>query len=463
MTRLFLSLFTVGLLFVTSTTQAAITLTGDVDADFTNENCLEDGGLTDIAVGLVSGSVISATGWDVERVCFYYDGNTDEFHVGLTTFNNTIFGDADGNGNPSTSSAAGINDRPNLSQGESVVISLDLDGDSRASVFDENTVDVLVGVSEGDNILDLGVYDVLATYNSGVPSRAVGFGAQIAAQPIILFANPSVSVADLEFTIQNFKELSLFLGFDIVNTVEIQVFAGSTDDSGIDEDFLPNQADSTSHNIFDFDDDALEDWDELDNQGTDPTDADSDDDLITDGTEVNGDNPTDPNDADTDNDLCTDGFEDGNQNGAFEPALGESNPNVFDTDNDGLDDCTELTGGNPTDPNDPDTDDDGLIDGDEDANHNGEFEPDLGETDPNVPDTDGGGVNDGDEVAIGFDPNDPTDDAAASAAGGVILGGAQFQGGGCALTAGTAIQANGLVLLFLLLPVLVLRTRSKNN
>lgn len=426
---------------------ASITLTGDVAGDFTNENCLEDEGGQD--VGLPSG--VAATGWDIDRVCFYYDGSTDDLHVGVMTINNAIFGDADGDGDPGASSTSGIVDQADLGSGESFVISLDLDGDSRDSDFDVNTVDLLVGVANGDDINDLGAYNVANSYDP-LNNPSLGFGGTSQAA-VTLFAHPSVSVRDLEFTIHDFKQISVNGVSEIINNVELQVFAGSTVDAGIGDDYLPDIETSVTHNLFDFDEDGLEDWDELDNQGTDPADSDTDDDGITDGTEVNGDNPTNPNDADTDDDACNDGFEDGNQNGAFEPDLGETDPNTADTDGDGLDDCTELTCVAPTDPNDADTDDDGLLDGAEDANGNCIHEPGLGETDPNNPDTDGGGVNDGDEVDFGFDPNDPSDDDAAAGeiAASVVN---RVQGGGinCSLSlavAGRGSLVAGLLLIFM--------------
>ena len=79
-----------------------------------------------------------------------------------------------------------------------------------------------------------------------------------------------------------------------------------------------------------------------------------------------------------------------------------------DADADGLIGSVEERLG--TDPNDPDTDADGLYDGEEDANHNGIYEPELGETDPLRFDTDLDGLSDGDEVEIGSDPlNNDTD------------------------------------------------------
>jgi len=109
---------------------------------------------------------------------------------------------------------------------------------------------------------------------------------------------------------------------------------------------------------------------------------------------------TDPDDADTDDDGILDGQEDANHNGTVD--LWETNPLNFDTDGDGIQDGTELgitlaMVGPHTDlavfqPDlDPttttsavsnDTDYDGIRDGAEDTNHNGRV--DAGEHDPNV-------------------------------------------------------------------------------
>jgi hypothetical protein len=95
--------------------------------------------------------------------------------------------------------------------------------------------------------------------------------------------------------------------------------------------------------------------------GTDPLDADSDDDTLTDGNEVN-----------------THG----------------TSPTNGDTDGDGLSDGEEVTTYR-TDPLTPDSDGDGLSDGDEATVHG---------TNPLNPDSDGDGVNDGEEIRTGTDP-----------------------------------------------------------
>ena len=142
---------------------------------------------------------------------------------------------------------------------------------------------------------------------------------------------------------------------------------------------------------------------------------DSDGDCLADELETR--TATQPDDADTDDDGEPDGncgSEDLNANGQVDP--GETDPRNPDTDEDGLYDglekgLTELqtedtdvyagyfvVDADPTtltDPTNPDSDGDGLLDGIEDANHNGAFEPELGETDPNNSDTDGDGTMDG--------------------------------------------------------------------
>jgi len=117
---------------------------------------------------------------------------------------------------------------------------------------------------------------------------------------------------------------------------------------------------------------------------------------------------TDPVDADTDDDGISDGTEDANKNGVVDP--GETDPCSIDTDGDGIQDGTELgitdpvadpDGDGPlfgtdtnvfiadadpstkTDPVDEDSDDDGVSDGVEDANQNGAI--DTGKTDPSNP------------------------------------------------------------------------------
>jgi hypothetical protein len=116
--------------------------------------------------------------------------------------------------------------------------------------------------------------------------------------------------------------------------------------------------------------------------GSSPTDADSDDDAISDGNEdlnhngVVDSGETSPTDSDSDNDGLQDGTEIGVTSGVPDPdgngPLLGTNTGVF------IPDANPLT---TTLPLDSDTDNDGAQDGVEDANHNGAL--DVGEYDPN--------------------------------------------------------------------------------
>lgn len=161
--------------------------------------------------------------------------------------------------------------------------------------------------------------------------------------------------------------------------------------------------------LLDSDGDGLSDGTE-EAIGTDPNDADTDDDGVRDGSEVNlsddtdGDGLINARDPDSDNDGLFDGTELGHD--CADPAtaveLGHCRP---DAD----------TGTTTTSPVDPDTDDGGVRDGAEDANLDGAV--DTGELDPNDPsddagatDTDGDGLPDNTEDDLGTDPNDADSD-----------------------------------------------------
>ncbi len=107
---------------------------------------------------------------------------------------------------------------------------------------------------------------------------------------------------------------------------------------------------SLSGLVGDFDEDGLTDYDEFEN-GTNPTEEDTDGDGLEDGIESNtgsfaseSDTGTDPLLSDTDADGLNDGEE------VF---THETNPNIFDSDGDGFSDGTEITV--QTDPNDEDS------------------------------------------------------------------------------------------------------------
>lgn len=144
--------------------------------------------------------------------------------------------------------------------------------------------------------------------------------------------------------------------------------------------------------------------------GSDPTDADTDDDGVLDGAEPgaavdsDGDGLVGALDPDSDDDGLYDGQEMGN---ACSGPATDLTAQSCESDAD--------LGATTTDPLDSDTDNGGVSDGSEDTNHNGQIDP--GEVDPNnaaddsvVTDTDGDGLSDNLEAAIGTSPNDGDSD-----------------------------------------------------
>ena len=200
----------------------------------------------------------------------------------------------------------------------------------------------------------------------------------------------------------------------------------------------------------DTDDDGLSDGAEYNVYFCDPLVQDTDGDGIGDATEVGRDyatihtvgtyfvpdadtsTTTDPNDADTDDDGITDSNEDTDRDGAV--ANDETDPVLWDTDADGLLDGTEIgltsaqtpdtntddfiADADPTtttDPLDADSDGGSVVDGTEDFNHDGavdgaECDPNDGSDDGNCLDNDFDGLSDVVEAALGTDPLDADSD-----------------------------------------------------
>lgn len=140
--------------------------------------------------------------------------------------------------------------------------------------------------------------------------------------------------------------------------------------------------------------------------GTDPFDADTDDDGLLDGADGLGDSDADGAidalDCDSDDDLILDGTE----AGVWDPH--------FDTDVAAGCFRPDISPSATTDPDNPDTDGGGVPDGIEDSDQDGRR--DAGETDPLDPaddvviDTDGDGLFDVSEAVLGTNPNDADSD-----------------------------------------------------
>jgi outer membrane protein OmpA-like peptidoglycan-associated protein len=145
----------------------------------------------------------------------------------------------------------------------------------------------------------------------------------------------------------------------------------------------------TDPNNADTDGDGLTDGEEVNTYHTNPLKVDSDGDNLPDKDEITV-NKTNPNRADTDGDGLSDGDE---------ILKYSTDPLKVDTDGDGLSDGDEVTK-TKTDPLKADTDGDGLSDKDEIAQY---------KTDPLKVDTDGDGISDGLEVKNTTNPLDPND------------------------------------------------------
>ena len=123
---------------------------------------------------------------------------------------------------------------------------------------------------------------------------------------------------------------------------------------------------TSSDSVGDLDSDFSSDRAEL-LSGTDPSDADTDDDGVPDGYELQSSPPSDPKRFDTDADGLSDGVE-----------TGYSAPTHADTDRTKFKPDLDLT--TRTFPVNSDSDDGGAFDGEEDSNLNGRVDP--GESDP---------------------------------------------------------------------------------
>ncbi|MFZ1731565.1 MAG: hypothetical protein WBQ23_05350 [Bacteroidota bacterium] len=157
----------------------------------------------------------------------------------------------------------------------------------------------------------------------------------------------------------------------------------------------------------DFDSDGLSNREE-ENSGTNPYDADTDGDGLTDEQEVRV-SHTDPLYWDTDHDMLSD---------YVEVTRYKTDPVNKDSDGDGLDDQVEILD-YQTDPLSRDTEGDGLIDAEEkrlgchpkkvDTDGDGLYDGDevvIYHTNPVLPDSDGEGINDSEEVRVyKTDPN----------------------------------------------------------
>lgn len=233
-----------------------------------------------------------------------------------------------------------------------------------------------------------------ATISVAATGPAVVSTAQAAATP----------AAEAVIEIEGGRTVATPAASPVADATPAPTAAPDDDGDGLSNDL--EDAAGTDPALADTDEDGLTDGQEVDEYETNPLVADTDGDGVLDGDEVA--QGTDPNDAtggaalpvaETEGDnavVITEEPAPAEEAAPVEEAAPESAGVPGDSDGDGLEDAIEFELG--TDPFDIDTDDDGLTDGDEYY---------VFATGTRNPDSDGDGVLDGDEATAGTDPNNP--------------------------------------------------------
>lgn len=192
------------------------------------------------------------------------------------------------------------------------------------------------------------------------------------------------------------SDAALDLDGDGLSNLEEFVLGTLPNNPDSDNDSLTDGSEINVHGTdplnSDSDSDGLQDGLEVNTYLTNPTKADTDDDGLDDYAEINT-FATNPLSPDSDNDTLTDGWE-----VSFNLNPNDSSDANADADNDGLTNVQEFNQG--TSPILADTDSDGINDYDEVNTHN---------TDPTDADSDGDRILDGWEVSNSFDPLDDSD------------------------------------------------------
>jgi len=234
--------FIVGLLFCCTSYAQNPVFTGNSASDFLNVPGHQFFHDFPNDVGLPSAAPFgTVSGWDIHTAYFFYDDVADDLYVGIDF--GGIFGDAEGNSNPSTSALwlTALNgiDFPNLSNTEGFVLAFDNGG--------EGNYDVYVGVSRIDDITKFGLY--MFTSNIDVAPEqfpVAAMGTVNLHTQVFDNMNP-----DLEFVIENVSN-----HVDELCGVNFTIFAGSYEDGPIGEDHLNgrlNFCGSLPVNFTDFD------------------------------------------------------------------------------------------------------------------------------------------------------------------------------------------------------------------
>ena len=237
---------------------AVLVLTGDAPTDFAEANFVTDGAGPD--VGIPPGFPFPFSGWDIRALYFYYDPGSDTASFGLDFFG--VAGDADGDGDPNSSSAElrarGGEDLEGLAQTESIALLFDVNRD----VAQGGNFDFVVGVPGGNspngepldcgagqttfNLSDcFGLFDVDHAALQGVFTARQAFFSK-RPEAVVLGPVPSAGSPDFEFAIPQWSILLAKSGILLKPcdpwSIDVHIFAGSFQDDGVGEDVVPNNA-----------------------------------------------------------------------------------------------------------------------------------------------------------------------------------------------------------------------------
>ena len=223
---------------------AAPNFTGDAAADFTSPAAVKvDDPEADVGMPAPDFGPEARSGWDIKAVYLEYDPAADTLYVGIDCV--VICGDADGDGDPSVTGpilgkpvsegGLGGTDVPDFGRGEAFALLIDTNNDFTGA---SGNFEVVVGVKSNDDLNAYGIYQYPGTIGNQLRDR--GWGARLP-NVTSIFASPSATAPDLEFTIANFSTLPGFPPGQPVLAYKVHMAMRSVVDDGIGEDFAPNQ------------------------------------------------------------------------------------------------------------------------------------------------------------------------------------------------------------------------------
>jgi sortase A len=222
---------------------AAPNFTGDAASDFIGPAAVKvDDPEADVGMPSPDFGDEARSGWDMKAVYLEYDPATDTLYVGIDCV--VICGDADGDGDPNVTGpilgkpvsegGLGGTDVANFGRGESFALLIDTNNDFTGAA---GNFEVVVGVKNSDDLNAFGAYQYTGTIGNQL--RDAGWGPPLP-NVTTLFAPPSATTPDLEFTIANFSTLPGFPPGQPVLAYQVHMAMGSIVDDGIGEDFAPN-------------------------------------------------------------------------------------------------------------------------------------------------------------------------------------------------------------------------------